>query len=62
MADHARIGFEWGVALHDPHGLLEGGGSQVRHLTIRRAADLKRAGVADLIRSAAALPPRRAGS
>ena len=28
--DHLKIGFEWGVALPDPAGLLEGDGKQVR--------------------------------
>lgn len=35
----ARIGFEWGVMLADPGGLLEGSGSQVRYVTIRTPRD-----------------------
>src|SRR5688572_27373841 len=36
-----RIGFEWGVMLTDPSGLLEGTGTQVRYVMIRSASDLK---------------------
>ncbi len=53
-----RLGFEWGVALTAAPELLEGDGRQVRHVTIRSAADAKRPGVTALIREAAALPPR----
>lgn len=30
-----RLGFEYGVSMRDPHGILEGGGTQVRHITYR---------------------------
>jgi hypothetical protein len=36
-----RLGFEYGVALNDPHGLLEGTGSQVRHVVVRAREDLR---------------------
>lgn len=55
--DHVRIGFEWGILLRDPTGLLEGSGSQVRHVSVHTAADLRRAALADLLRAAAALKP-----
>lgn len=48
-----RIGFEWGVRLDDPAGLLEGAGSQVRFVTITRASQLRRRELATLINSAA---------
>ncbi|MGN6106129.1 MAG: hypothetical protein ACTHU0_13560 [Kofleriaceae bacterium] len=48
-----RIGFEWGVSLPDPDGLLEGNGRRVRHVPIRTAGDLRRAALADLLRTAA---------
>ena len=40
--DEVRIGFEWGVMLPDPKRLLEGSGSQVRHVTIRTTKDCGR--------------------
>jgi hypothetical protein len=55
MPDHVRIGFERGVLLADPAGLLRGTGTQVRHVEIRRASDLKRPALAALLRQAAAL-------
>ncbi len=55
-----RIGFEWGVALPDPAGMLEGDGRQVRHVTLRSPADLRRAEFLELLRAAAtARPPGR---
>jgi hypothetical protein len=56
MRDHVRIGFERGVLLPDPQGILEGKGSQVRHVVIRRARDLKASALAALLREAAWLP------
>ena len=53
----ARIGFEWGVMLADPGGLLEGSGSQVRYVTIRTPRDLAAPGLAPLLLEAAAMPP-----
>ncbi len=50
--DHVRLGFERGVLLPDPEGLLEGKGVQVRYLTIRTAADLRRPAVRALLRAA----------
>ena len=58
--DCVRIGFEWGVLLRDQEGLLEGSGSQVRYLTARKLADLRRAALVDLLREAAEIvPPKR---
>lgn len=58
--DAIRIGFEWGVLLPDPTGLLEGVGSQVRHVTIRSAAQLDDPALASLILAASRVtPPRR---
>jgi hypothetical protein len=55
-----RIGFEWGVMLPDPKGVLEGDGSQVRYFAIRTAAALRSPALAALLRAAAAIrpPPR----
>lgn len=48
-----RIGFEWGVSLHDPNGLLEGAGRQVRYWPVRSVADLRSSALADFLRTAA---------
>jgi len=58
--DHIRIGFEWGILLPNHSGLLEGTGSQVRTIPVRSAADLRKAALTALLRSAAAIvpPPR----
>ena len=53
VKDGVRIGFEWGVRLDDPAGLLEGNGSQVRFVAITRASQLRRRELATLINSAA---------
>jgi hypothetical protein len=63
MPDHVRIGFERGVLLRDPAGLLEGQGVQVRHVVVRRASELRNPALAALLREAAELrapPPRDA--
>ena len=49
-----RIGFEWGAALPDPSGLLEGDQKQIRYVTIRSIADLRGPALADLLAAAAA--------
>ena len=41
LPTEVRLGFEYGVALSDPHGLLEGEGSQVRHVVLRAPEDLR---------------------
>lgn len=63
MPDHVRLGFELGVELADPAGLLEGADlRQVRYLVVREPAALRVPALTDLLREAATLPPRRAGS
>ncbi len=59
MADHVRIGFERGVLLPDPAGILEGTGTQVRHVVVRHVADLRRPALAALLREAAAMRAAR---
>lgn len=54
MPDHVRLGFERGVLLSDPAGLLRGTGTQVRHVELRTLADLRRPALAALLREAAA--------
>ncbi len=46
--------FSWGVDLPDPHGLLNGGGNQVRHLRLQDLALLDDARVLELIADARA--------
>jgi hypothetical protein len=55
-----RLGFEWGVALTDPLGLLKGDGRQVRYVTIHAERDIQRTAVVELLREAAAFAPSRA--
>lgn len=57
-ADHLQFGFFRGAALADPHGLLQGSGAYVRHVKVRRAADVDVAAFAVLVRAAV----RHAGS
>ena len=40
---HVNLGFNRGVDLADPRGILQGSGKQIRHVTIRQAGDLKNA-------------------
>jgi hypothetical protein len=53
--DHVQLGFEYGVDLHDPEGLLEGRGSQVRHVQVRSSATIPVRSLTRLIRQAAEL-------
>jgi len=39
--DSVKLGFEFGVLLPDPDGLLEGRGRQVRYLVIRGRKDIR---------------------
>jgi hypothetical protein len=47
------LGFEYGVLLANDSGLLEGSGAQVRHVTIRRAEDIRKQHLAALPAEAA---------
>lgn len=49
---HVNLGFNEGVTLPDPDGLLIGKGSQIRHLTVRTAADLGRPEIRAFLRAA----------
>lgn len=60
---HARwvnLGFNFGVHLPDPLGLLRGDGKLIRHVRITQAQDLEAPGVRELIRAAAAQAERPA--
>jgi len=49
--EHVHLGFEHGVAMHDPHGLLEGQGitNQVRWLTFRPGDPIDEAACSELL-------------
>ena len=53
--DVVQLGFEYGVDLTDPAGLLRGKGTQVRHVEVRSATDIDVRRLTPLIRQAAAL-------
>ncbi len=50
---HVRIGFEWGVALPDPSGMLEGDQKQIRYVTITSMKVLRSPALAELLAAAA---------
>lgn len=52
LEHEVRLGFEYGVSMRDPHGILEGGGLQVRHITCRDAASIDEAIVRAYVREA----------
>src|SRR6202035_2288082 len=52
------LGFNWGVDLPDPEGVLEGSGRRVRHIRISQPADLEKPIVRRLVRAAAASAER----
>ncbi len=47
--DHLQLGFYRGSLLEDPQGLLEGKGTFVRHVKVHHEADVKQAGLRELI-------------
>jgi len=51
-AEHVNLGFNHGADLDDPQKRLKGVGSQVRHVTIHEAGDLKGAYLKGLVRAA----------
>lgn len=60
MNDYVKLGFEFGVLLPDPDGLLTGDGKQVRYAIIRQQADIRVEAIRKLIQAALSLPPERA--
>jgi hypothetical protein len=53
--------FNFGVALPDPAGLLQGDGKLIRHVRIAQATDLEAPGVRELVRAAIAEAERPEG-
>jgi hypothetical protein len=51
-AKGVNLGFNHGANLHDPNGILEGAGKQIRHIKIRTEADLARPEVRSYVRRA----------
>lgn len=60
-ANWVNLGFNFGAALPDPKGLLQGEGKWIRHIRIAQAADLEAPGVRDLVRAAIAEAERPEG-
>lgn len=52
--NHVNLGFNHGVALEDPHRLLNGTGKWIRHVRVAEARDLKLRGVRELVQAAVA--------
>ncbi|HSS21083.1 MAG TPA: DUF1801 domain-containing protein [Pyrinomonadaceae bacterium] len=50
--DHVNLGFNQGASLDDPKNILEGAGSQIRHIKIWRTDDLERPELRSYIRRA----------
>jgi len=57
-AHWVNLGFNWGVDLPDPEGVLEGSGRRVRHIRISQPADLEKPIVRRLVRAASARAER----
>ena len=55
--NHVTLGFHYGTSLEDPHGLLQGTGKNLRHVKLRTPEDLSRAGIRELIATAAHFRP-----
>ena len=51
-AKHVNLGFNRGVDLADPRGILQGSGKQIRHFTIREVGDVKNSYLTRLLREA----------
>src|SRR6266850_1055413 len=49
---HVNLGFNEGASLDDPKGILQGNGNQIRHITIKSVADIKRPELRAYIRRA----------
>lgn len=51
--NHLNLGFNKGTLLNDPHGLLTGTGSLIRHIPVKTAGDYRNERVENLIKAAA---------
>jgi hypothetical protein len=57
--NQVKLGFEYGILLPDPEGLLSGKGKQVRYVLISQLADIRPEAINDLIHAAISLPAER---
>ena len=55
---HLNLGFFYGAHLHDPQGLMEGKGADLRHVKIRNAEDLEGPALRELVESASRYLPK----
>ena len=53
--NHVTFGFHSGTSLHDPEGLLEGTGKNIRHVKLRTLDDVEQKGLKNLVQAAASL-------
>ena len=60
-AKHVNLGFNDGVAVPDPLGLLQGSGSRIRHVTFKTPGDVAAAWLPDYLRAAMAQAEMTAG-
>ena len=51
-AQHVNLGFDRGAELDDPHQLLKGTGTRIRHIRLSSPADVKQASIVELIHAA----------
>jgi hypothetical protein len=51
-ANHVNLGFNHGATLDDPSRILKGTGKQIRHITIKTAAELARPEIRAYVRRA----------
>lgn len=58
--DKVVLGFEYGRMLSDPDKILEGTGSQVRQVVVRKRADIRKSEFVPLILEAAMIASERA--
>ena len=56
-SDSVQVGFEFGVLLPDPHGVLSGSGSQLRYVMLAPGEPLPEAALVGLLEAAVTLPP-----
>lgn len=57
--DKVVLGFEYGMMLADPNGILEGAGSQVRQVVLRSRKEIRRNQLTPLILEASAIAMER---
>jgi hypothetical protein len=58
--DHVQFGFFYGARLKDPEQLLEGAAKYVRHIKLRKPADLNVTACKALLKQALTVTPARA--